>query len=217
MTRSRKLGAILFEGFELLDYYGPLEMFGSLGPDLEIITLAESNAAVASSAGPATQPDATFEGAPQCDLYLVPGGFGVLSQQDNPVMLDFVQKASASAERFMTVCNGAAIAASAGILNGRRATTNKIFFDTVTPRSDEVNWIEAARWVEDGPFFTASGVSAGIDMALSVIAGLYGKARAEAVAVLTEYTWHRDPAEDPFSKHLNEKSWIAQAIGQNAE
>ena len=216
MTRTRRLGAVLFQGFELLDYYGPLEMFGCLGDELEILVLAETDAPVASSAGPATAPDATFAAAPQCDLYLVPGGLGVLGQQDNPAMLEFLQKASEGAERFMTVCNGAAIAASAGLLDGRRATTNKIFFDTVTPRGDAVKWIESARWVEDGPFYTASGVSAGIDMALSVIAGLYGEARAEAVAILTEYTWQRDPNLDPFAKHLNDKQWMAKAAGKAA-
>lgn len=213
MSRSRKLGAILFEGFELLDFYGPLEMFGCLGPDLEISTVAEKTGPLRSSAGPATVAEYSFDDAPTFDLYLVPGGLGVLAQQDNPVMLDYLRRASSSAERFMTVCNGAALAASAGILDGRRATTNKIFFDMVEARSDRVDWVEQARWVEDGPIVTASGVSAGTDMALTVIASLYGPARAEAVAVLTEYSWQRDAATDPFHDHLNEKKWIKIAAG----
>ena len=61
---------------------------------------------------------------------------------------------------------------------------------------------------------TSSGVSAGIDMALAVIAHLVGRERAEAVAVLTEYTWHSDASSDPFAKHLNQLDWAAKALGQ---
>jgi putative intracellular protease/amidase len=116
MSTPRKLGAILFEGF------GPLEMFGALGPDLEISTVAETPGPLASSAGPATVADYGFDDAPDFDLYLVPGGMGVLAQQDNPAMLDYLRKVAPTAERFMSVCNGAALPASAGVLDGRRAT-----------------------------------------------------------------------------------------------
>jgi len=213
MSKKRKLGAILFEGFELLDLYGPLEMFGCLGPDLAISTVAESAGPVASSVGPETVAEHAFENAPDFDLYLVPGGLGVFAQQDNAVMLDYLRRVAPTAERFMTVCNGAALPASAGLLDGRRATTNKIFFDTVEGRSDQVEWVKEARWVEDGPFVTASGVSAGTDMALAVIASLYGQERAEAVAILTEYGWQREGRTDAFHAHLNEKKWVGIASG----
>ena len=57
-----------------------------------------------------------------------------------------------------------------------------------------------ARWVEDGKFFTSSGVSAGMDMALGLIARLSGEDAAEQVATWTEYEWHRDPEWDPFAE-----------------
>ena len=211
-NRSRTLAGVVFEGFELLDLYGPLEMFGCLGEDLRIELVAEKTGPVASSPGPAAQAAHAFADCPEFDLYLVPGGLGVFAQQENPILLDFLRSRATHAERIMTVCNGAALAASAGLLEGRRATTNKIFFDTVEPRGEHVEWVPEARWVADGPIVTASGVSAGMDMALAVIADLFGEARAEAVAVVTEYEWQRDAAHDPFHRYLNDKRWISAAI-----
>jgi transcriptional regulator GlxA family with amidase domain len=67
-----------------------------------------------------------------------------------------------------------------------------------------VHWVEKARWVEDGPFVTSSGVSAGIDVSLAVIAKLFGRARAEQIASANEYEWHDDPARDPFHRYLDQ-------------
>ena len=71
-------------------------------------------------------------------------------------------------------------------------------------QSDKVKWIAKARWVEDGPFATSSGVSAGIDMALAIITRLFGQERAQMIANLTEYVWENDPNRDPFYKFLNQ-------------
>jgi transcriptional regulator GlxA family with amidase domain len=79
-----------------------------------------------------------------------------------------------------------------------------MFFQVARSQSDRVNWITAARWVEDGPFATSSGVSAGTDMALAVIARLYGRERAEQIAIQTEYSWHRDADRDPFAQYLDQ-------------
>ncbi len=103
----------------------------------------------------------------------------------------------------MSVCSGSWILAKAGLLDGRRATSNKIFFELATQQSDKVEWIDEARWVEDGSIFTSSGVSAGMDMALAVIASLFGKEAALKVAIGTEYVWNQDPDNDPFHKYLN--------------
>jgi transcriptional regulator GlxA family with amidase domain len=72
-----------------------------------------------------------------------------------------------------------------------------------TQQSDQVEWVSEARWVEDGPFYTSSGVSAGMDMSLAVIASLYGKEKALDIANGAEYIWNQDPDDDPFHKYLN--------------
>jgi transcriptional regulator GlxA family with amidase domain len=201
--KTLTLGVILYNQFELLDVYGPLEMFGSIGPELRIVTVAQDAGNVASTQGPKTVAEYGFENSPPLDLILLPGGMGTLPELNNEVMLTFLRQRSAQARVTMSVCSGSAILAKAGLLDGRRATSNKQFFVLATSQSDKVQWIEQARWVEDGNFVTSSGVSAGIDMALAVIARLYGQERAELIAAGTEYDWHQDPNWDPFVKYLN--------------
>jgi putative intracellular protease/amidase len=198
------LGAIFYEGFELLDVYGPLEMFGSVGPELRIVTVAQKAGPVTSTQGPKTLAQYGFDDCPALDLMLLPGGVGTLAELHNEAMLEFLRRRSAAAQVTMSVCSGSAILAKAGLLDGRRATSNKQFFSLATAQSQKVEWVEQARWVEDGNLVTSSGVSAGIDMALAVIARLYGQERAEQIAAWTEYEWHHDATWDPFVKYLNQ-------------
>jgi transcriptional regulator GlxA family with amidase domain len=200
----RTLGAVLYPQFELLDLYGPLEMFGSLGKWLRIVTVAERPGPVASAQGPATVAEHGFADAPRLDLVLVPGGVGTFPQLGNEAFLDFLRTRGREAERTLSVCTGSALLAKAGLLDGRRATSNKQFFDLARAQGPKVEWTEEARWVEDGPMVTASGVSAGTDMALAVVARLYGRPVAEQIAALTEYEWQSDPSRDPFARFLNQ-------------
>jgi putative intracellular protease/amidase len=210
-TQPRTLGAILYDGFELLDLYGPLEMFGSIGPELRIVTIAEEAGPVASHQGPRTLAEFGFADAPALDLILLPGGFGTVRQLGNAALAAFLAQRSARAEVTMSVCSGSAILARAGLLDGRRATSNKQFFDLARSQSAKVEWVTEARWVEDGPFATSSGVSAGTDMALGVIARLYGREKAQQIADLTEYEWQSDPSRDPFVRFLNKAIGAAPA------
>lgn len=198
--QTRTLGAVLFPGFELLDVFGPLEMFGVLTGMIEIAVVAEKPGPVKSAQGPETMAHHGFDLCPHLDLILVPGGIGTRAEVDNPAMLDFLRRRVPEAEIAMTVCTGTALFARAGLLDGRRATTNKMVFQWVTEQGPNVDWVRAARWVEDGPFATSSGVSAGMDMSLAVIARLYGEDVAKTVAVGTEYEWHRDASWDPFAR-----------------
>lgn len=203
-NNTRTLGAVIYENFELLDLFGPLEMFGNIVPGIKIVTVAEQPGSVRSAQGPKTIAEYGFSQCPRLDLILLPGGIGTVKQLHNVAMLEFLKDRSLSAEVTMSVCSGSAILAKAGLLDGRRATSNKQFFSLATSQSDKVKWIAEARWVEDGPFATSSGVSAGIDMALAIIARLFGRERAQLIANLTEYVWQDDPNRDPFYKFLNQ-------------
>ncbi len=198
--QPRLLGAVLFEDFELLDLFGPLEMFGNLGRWLTVTTVAEHAGPVKSAQAASALAEVSFEGAPQFDLLLIPGGRGTRAEAKNPAMLDFVRRQAAATEITMTVCTGTMILAATGLLDNLRATTNKAIFKEVAGAFPTVDWVEQARWVDEGRFVTASGVSAGIDMALAVISRLWGEEVAERMATLTEYDWHRDPSWDPFAE-----------------
>ena len=197
---SRRLGALLFPGFELLDTFGPLEMFGNMPGAVDIVTVAERKGPVRSGQGPSAMADYGFDDCPPLDLLLIPGGMGTRTEVDNVALIDWLRQRASSAEVVMTVCSGTALLARAGLLDGRRATTNKMFFHEVTEQGPRVEWVREARWLEDGKYATSSGVSAGIDMALAVIAKLSGQQVSDSLAVATEYDWHRDAAWDPFAK-----------------
>ena len=197
---GRTLGVVLFPGFELLDAYGPLEMWGNVGKELKVVVVAADAGPTKSAQGPQTVAEYDFDSCPKLDLILVPGGFGALGAMRNQETLDFLRKRSADAEITMSVCNGASILAAAGLLDGRKATTNKAYWNMATGSGKNVAWVKQARWVDDGNIVTSSGVSAGIDMTLHVIARLYGNEAAEKLANMTEYEWHRDPSWDPFAK-----------------
>ena len=205
-----KLGALLYPGFEMLDYFGPLELFSVLGSGLvEIHTVAQSKGPVAAAIGsegplgPKVLADFSFEDAPPFDLLLVPGGAGTISELENPELLEFIRRQSEDAQYVASVCTGSALLARSGVLDGHRATSNKQVFVLASSQSNKVEWVESARWVEDRKFFTSSGVSAGMDMALAMIEKLFGEDAAKAAASYAEYTWHREADEDPFAAELN--------------
>ncbi len=194
------VGALIFPGFEVLDLYGPLEMFGLLMGEMEIRIVAEQAEPVASGAGPRTAVDDLMADRDDYDVILVPGGGGTRQEVNNQALLDWIVSASEKAELTTAVCTGSALLAKAGVLDGRKATTNKAAYAWATAQGPNVAWQRQARWVEDGKFMTSSGVSAGTDMGLAIVARLFGAEKAEQVAVFAEYEWHRDPGWDPFAK-----------------
>jgi putative intracellular protease/amidase len=206
-----KLGIVLYPGFEPLDVFGPLEMFMNVGSSrLEVLMIAEQAGLVPSSTGgyassiaPRVQADYSLADAPHLDIIMVPGGFGTLQQLNNETLLAWLRERAPKARYTTSVCSGSAILAKAGILDGKKATSNKQLFSFLAANGPAVSWQKSARWVEDGAIITSSGVSAGIDMALAVIAKLFGQETAEQIAAGTEYEWHQDPNEDPFTRYLD--------------
>ena len=199
MGSKRTLGVVLFEGFELLDVFGPLEMFGLAADHFEIRLISETGGVVTSRQGPKSVCDDSFQSAPAIDVLLVPGGIGTRREVNNPVLLNWLKERSKQAELVASVCTGSALLAKAGVLNGLRATSNKLAFAWASSQSEKVQWQQQARWVEDGKVFSSSGVSAGIDMSLAVIAKLVNQQTAEQAANFAEYSWQRDANCDPFA------------------
>ncbi len=200
-TLSRSLTALVFPGFETLDLFGPLEMFGSLPGEFSIRTVSERPGPVTSCHGQTIVADAGFQNILESDLILVPGGPGTPLENPCAATNSWLRRMARNDALMMGVCTGSALLACAGLLAGRRATTNKMCFDWATSFGPDVDWIAQARWVEDGNIITSSGVSAGMDMSLAVIARLLGNPAAVQVAGITEYDWHDDPSWDPFAEH----------------
>lgn len=206
------VGVLLFPGFEMLDAYGPMEMWGSLkhaparfwgGENkrvgVRLVTIAAVRGEIPSNQGPKTVAEYGYADAPKLDYLLVPGGIGAVPLVRDAATLDWLRAQAGTAKVVMSVCNGASLLAAAGILDGRPATTNKMAFASSTAPGPKVNWVKQARWVDDGTVVSSSGVSAGMDMTLAVIARLYGQPLSEWLAQITEYDAHRDPSWDPFA------------------
>lgn len=194
------LGVVLYDEFELLDVAGPLQMFGNVPKDkLRVVMLAEREGAVQSTQGISLLATHSLENAPKLDLMLVPGGVGARQEINNQNLLTWIEKHAATTDIVMSVCTGAAFLAKTGVLDNRRATSNKLEFKWVQDLSDQVDWVYQARWVDDGKVVTSSGVSAGMDMSLAVIERVFGADVSEYIALISEYSWSRDPTVDPFA------------------
>jgi transcriptional regulator GlxA family with amidase domain len=202
MAAPKTVGIVLFDKFELLDVFGPAEAYGMRDLDgaFRLVTVAQEPGAIASAQGPKAVAEYGFGDCPALDIMLVPGGIGTRAEVNNAALLEWLRQRAEQAEIVTSVCTGAALLARAGLLDNRRATSNKRAFDWVKSQGREVNWIAKARWVEDGKFATSSGVSAGIDMALAIIARLCGVDKAVQVAIAMEYEWRHDASWDPFAK-----------------
>lgn len=196
----RTLAALVFPGFETLDYFGPIEMLGGYGKETQIVTVAKGSDPVPSCHGQKIVIDKTISENNDYDLLLVPGGNSALIEGEDDELKQWIREVSANAERVMGVCTGTILLGMAGVLDGRKATTNKLDFTKTVHLAPQVEWVKEARWVEDGKFFTSSGVSAGMDMALAVMADLFGMEMAENLALGCEYEWHKDSGRDPFAK-----------------
>jgi len=204
----RRVAVALFEGFTVLDVYGPVQAFascrmpredGTFQRLFEMYSMAEQSGVVQAGEGPASYAEYSFADAPAFDILLIPGGFGTRTVVNNASFLSQLAAASQRAEVTATVCTGSALLARTGLLDDRPATSNKLAWNWVLQQGPRVQWIRHARWVDDGTIITSSGVSAGIDMALSLIARLNGRELALASARFMEYRWHEDAEDDPFA------------------
>ncbi len=195
----RTIGALIFPGFELLDLFGPMEMFGMLEKDYALELVAEKTGPVVSNQRIAAHVDTTIDSNKRFDILFVPGGAGTRTEVNNIKLLEWLVNTSDKAEYTLSVCTGSALLAKARVLDGRRSTTNKAAFSWVAEQGPNVDWIKEARWVKDGAFITSSGVSAGMDMALGAIALMHGRETALQVAKWCEYAWHENKHIDPFA------------------
>ena len=197
--RTLNVGAVLFEGFELLDLFGPLEMFGLLGDAAHLTMIASAAGKVASSCGPRAVAETEMADCNGFDVLLIPGGIGTRKVMKDPCFLSDLMRISESSETVATVCTGSLLLAMTGLLDGRKATTNKRVFREVAFHAPRVDWIAKARWVEDGKYLTSSGISAGMDMTLALIAKRFGRETSVEIARRAEYLWQEDGASDPFA------------------
>ena len=182
-------GFLLFNDLEELDLVGPWELVSmwskfAKGPE-QCMMIAETEKPVTCFNGMLITPHATFQNAPQLDYLLIPGGFGTRKEAENIPLNKFVKKQAQTCRIILSVCTGSFILHSAGLLNGKKATTHYLSLDRLRDLGD-IDVVEE-RYVKNDKVWTSSGVSAGIDMTLDLIAQEAGEEAAGQVQLYAEY------------------------------
>lgn len=198
MERKR-VGIVLFENIEVLDFCGPFEVFSvtRLNEEkrreepspFEVLLVAEHPETVTTTGNMKVIPQYTFVNCPRLDLLVVPGGWGTRKELSNPVMLKWLRSRAAEVETLTAVCTGSMLLGSAGLLNGLHATTHWRSLEWMRDSFPAVTVEFEKHVVEDGRVFTSAGISAGIDMALKVVARYCGEEIARATARHMEYAY----------------------------
>ena len=195
---SKTFGILLFPDAEELDFVGPWEVFTMFGKyfdkDWQALLVAQTGEPVRAAKGMLFMPDRSFDDCPPLDVLLVPGGEGTRREVDNEALVQFARRVGQGAAWVTSVCTGAFILSRAGYLEGRRATTYWAVRDQLAAEPGVAEVLEE-RFVRDGNVITAAGVSAGIDMALYLVAQLKDVEAARLTQKLIEYY-----PEPPFAQ-----------------
>jgi transcriptional regulator GlxA family with amidase domain len=189
MTR---IAVALFEGAEELDWAGPWEVLAAWSeqwPDdgVEVFTLAREAGPVTSAKGLRVLPDHTWETAPPFDVLVYPGGRGTRRELADEAVLNWLLGLRGNGTLMTSVCTGSLVYAAAGLLEGRPATTYWSQLDYLGELDPTIEVRRDDRFVDSDEVVTAAGVSAGIDMALHLVARLHSRERAREVRRYIQY------------------------------
>jgi len=186
---SLSIGLLCFPAIQQLDLTAPYEVFAAL-PEARMHLIWKDVSPVTSATGLVLTPTTTLTECPPLDVLCVPGGAGINALLLDSEILDFLRHQAAQARYVTAVCTGTLVLGAAGLLRGKRATTHWASLPLLPLLGAEP---VAERVVRDGNLFTAGGVTAGMDFALTLAAEIAGETHAQAIQLSLEY----DPAP-PF-------------------
>jgi transcriptional regulator GlxA family with amidase domain len=184
---TRWIGLIAFPELTLLDLVGPLQVLRGLDDPFRTVVVAERLEPIPTDTGVLIMPHMTFADVPHLEVVLIPGGPGSVTAMASPAIQGFLKETADSASVVASVCTGALPLAATGLLEGRRASVHWAYARELELLGARY---ERARFSEDGKFMTSAGVSAGIDMALELVARLGGRDVAERIQLGLEYDPH---------------------------
>jgi transcriptional regulator GlxA family with amidase domain len=186
-----RIGILIFDGAEELDFVGPYEVFTMARAmktgSCEVTLIAERDAPVRCAKGMRVLPDATTSNCGRLDVILIPGGQGTRREVENKPLLDWIDGVAKTAKWVTSVCTGALLLTAAGPAKGKRVTTHWGYVRSLRERNEAAEVLDNFRYVQDGNIVTAAGVSAGIDMALWLTGQLFDIPFARSVQRQMEY------------------------------
>ncbi len=179
-----KIGVLVFDDAEELDFVGPWEVF-TMANEMarrtdkpvphDVFLIAERDQPVRCAKGMRVLPDTTTASCRGLDILLIPGGQGTRREAQNKPLLDWIAAVAKDAKWVTSVCTGALLLTAAGPAKGKRVTTHWAFIETLRARNEAAEVLSNCRYVRDGNILTAAGVSAGIDMALWLVGELHAR------------------------------------------
>jgi transcriptional regulator GlxA family with amidase domain len=197
MVQRKPVGILLFDDVEVLDFAGPFEVLSVTRLDegrrreepspFQVFTLGGTGGPVRAFGGLTVVPDLTIDTCPRLDVLLVPGGWGTRREVHNDRLIKWIKRVSQEVELVTSVCTGSALLGKAGILDGRNATTHWLALDWLREVAPKARVLSDQHVVKDGNVFTSAGISAGIDMALLIVAHFLGDEIARSTARYMEY------------------------------
>jgi transcriptional regulator GlxA family with amidase domain len=200
--RRYTVGILIFPDVEVLDFTGPFEVFSVTRLNEErrreepspfdVKLIAENRQPITASGGLRVLPDFDFVNCPALDILVVPGGWGTRREINNPQLIGWITARGSEVETLTSVCTGSMLLGRAGLLEGLRATTHWRSLDRMRESFPNVTVESRMNVVEQDRVFTSAGISAGIDMALRVVARCYGETVARATARHMEYRFPDD-------------------------
>jgi transcriptional regulator GlxA family with amidase domain len=219
-TTRKRVGILIFPSVEVLDFAGPFEVFSTTRLDedkrreeaspFETVLVAEEPGVVIATGGLRVVPNHTLDNCPPLDILLVPGGWGVRSEIDNKTLVYWIAERGRDAEIVASVCTGAMLLGKAGLLDGHTATTHWKSLDWMRQSFPGVTVVDDLHVVEDGELITSAGISAGIDLALRVVALYHGEGVARSTARHMEYRYpddNRRRVDVPSGRPPGEGHW----------
>jgi transcriptional regulator GlxA family with amidase domain len=198
MDRKR-VGILVYPEVEVLDFCGPFEVFMTTRLDedrrreqpspFDVFLVAQRRAELTTTGGMRVVPEHDLDSCPPLQLLVVPGGWGSRTEVNNVCLIEWIRRRAAEVETLASVCTGSFLLAQAGLLNGRRATTHWRSLERLHATFPGIHVERDQHVVEDRNILTSAGISAGIDLALRVVARYHGESIARATARHMEYPY----------------------------
>lgn len=191
MTKKLKVGILLFNEIEVLDFAGPFEVFSLasiLGGQLcEVETISENGELIKARNGLKVLPDKSFKNNPQYDILIIPGGYGAELEVSNSTVINWIKQQQNNVDILASICTGAFLLAEAGILDNKKATSHWMDLDRLERDYPKVDVRRGVKFTDEDPIFTSGGISAGINLSFYLLQKLFGSDVAKETAKKMEY------------------------------
>jgi len=187
----KRVGFLLFDQLQLLDISGPMDALDSANqhlirqgaePAFELITLALNKRSLKSESGLALTAEASFQQVEQLDWLIIPGGKGTRAVMNCDKTMSWINQIADKATRIISICTGAYVLAQTGLLEGKRCCSHWRFIDDLVQQFPTINFEAEPLFITDGKLCSSGGLTAGIDLTLSLIQQELGKGTAQATA-----------------------------------